>query len=97
MTQSLTSSGITVTIPALTDSANITAAFTDYHASLAPTVSGKATVTDGSINSNVIPSSTTTGKVTVENASSGVYAPKGRIFVQANAPINPQVGDLWMW
>ena len=106
MTQSLTSSGITVTIPALGDSANITAAFTDYHTSLAPSISAKANLTGavftGSVTANIVPTTSATGKVTITNTSTsapGTYSPVGRIFVQSTAPNAAivQVGDIWMW
>ena len=98
--------GIVATIPSLTDSANITQGFDQYHVSLAPAIAAKANLSGavftGSVTANIVPTTSTTGRVTVTNTSStapGTYTPVGRIFVQSAQPNSAivQVGDIWMW
>lgn len=113
---------VSANIPALTDNANVVAAFQGYHDQIAyylnlkaplasPTFTGTVTTSlisasanitttanfVGNVAGNVVATSNSNGKVSIENTSSNVYTPKGRIFVQSTAPINPQIGDLWMW
>ena len=86
-----TTSGVSLnlTVPALSDAANIVNAFEDFSDSLATEMS--------SIESNIVPVNTSTGKTTIINSVDGSYASVGRIFVQQGTPANPQIGDIWMW
>ena len=113
---------VSANIPAITDIANVVAAFQNYHDNVgylinlkapiaSPTFTGTVTTSIisatgnitttanvvGNLIGNVNAISTSNGKVTLENTSSNVYGPKGRIFVQSTQPVNPQTGDLWMW
>lgn len=80
---------LSVTIPELVDTANIVTAFQSFSSSLATTLE--------QVESNVVPTSGTNGKVTITNTSANAYSAAGRIFVQSAQPSNPVTGDIWMW
>lgn len=105
------------TLPDLEDVANIVTAFQEYHDDIesffalkanlaAPTFTGTMTAASitasGTIIGNLNASSTSNGKVTINNTSTtapGTYTTVGRIFVQSTQPNAnvSQTGDLWMW
>jgi hypothetical protein len=76
-----TASGITATIPELTDNADIQAAFTAYHASVADDISSKANTATPTFTGNIV----ATGTV---SANSGVITTNiVNLIGQANAAI----------
>jgi hypothetical protein len=76
-----TASGITATIPDLTDNADIQTAFINYHASVADDISGKANTATPTFTGNIV----ATGTV---SANSGTYATSTVTLIgQANAAI----------
>ncbi len=75
------SSNITATVPALTDDANVVAAFQDYHASIADDIDSRASKTSPSITGTI----TASGIITA-NAGT-ITASTVTLVGQANAAI----------
>lgn len=105
-----TSSGITATIPDLSDVANVQTAFTDYHASVADDIASKAEADDSTLTGtttaeDLTVSGTITGDVTGDltgNVNGKVTINQsgtsiGKIFVQSTQPTGASAGDIWMW
>jgi hypothetical protein len=74
---------IVVTIPEMSDAANIQKALNDFA---------------DSIMTNISPYLVNQNKVVVsESGSPAVIGSTGRVFLQATEPTNKAIGDVWMW
>jgi hypothetical protein len=74
------------TLPALSDSANIRTALTNFGASIETSVDSE--FADGATEYR--------GKSTLSNVA-GTVTSVGKIYVQSTQPSGAVVGDIWMW